>query len=79
MNRIVRRRLEMAVRVRDFSRAHPSADANYAPVLARLEDRISRLETLASSSRAATSRRARRRRAGAGSAGGCTTSCCGTW
>ena len=35
MNRIVRRRLEMAVRVRDFSRAHPSADANYAPVLGR--------------------------------------------
>jgi len=37
----------MAVRVRDFSRAHPSADANYAPVLARLEDRIARMETLA--------------------------------
>jgi len=47
MNRIVPRRLKMAVRVRDFSRAHPSADANYAPVLARLEDRISRMETLA--------------------------------
>ena len=47
MNRIVRKRLEMAVRVRDFSRAHPSADANYAPVLARLEDRIARMEALA--------------------------------
>jgi hypothetical protein len=47
MNRTVRRKLEMAVRVRDFSRAHPSADANYAPVLARLEDRITRMETLA--------------------------------
>jgi hypothetical protein len=47
MDRIVRRRLEMAVRVRDFSRAHPSADANYAPVLARLEDRITRMEALA--------------------------------
>jgi len=47
MNRIVRRRLEMAVRVRDFSRAHPSADASYAPVLARLEDRVARMEALA--------------------------------
>jgi hypothetical protein len=47
MDRIVRRRLEMAVRVRDFSRAHPSADANYAPVLARLEDRVARLEAVA--------------------------------
>ena len=37
----------MAVRVRDFSRAHPSADANYAPVLARLEDRVARLEAVA--------------------------------
>ena len=37
----------MAVRVRDFSRAHPSADANYAPVLARLEDRVTRMEALA--------------------------------
>ncbi len=37
----------MAVRVREFSRAHPSADANYAPVLARLEDRVNRLELLA--------------------------------
>jgi hypothetical protein len=37
----------MAVRVREFSRAHPSADANYAPVLARLEDRVTRLETVA--------------------------------
>ena len=37
----------MAVRVRDFSRAHPSADANYAPVLARLEERVTRMEALA--------------------------------
>src|SRR5918992_2144740 len=47
MNRTVRRKLEMAVRVRDFSSAHPSTDANYAPVLARLEERIVRMETLA--------------------------------
>ena len=36
MNRIVRRRREMAVRVRDFSRAHPSTDANYAAVLGQV-------------------------------------------
>jgi hypothetical protein len=47
MDRVVRKRLDMAVRVREFSRAHPSADANYAPVLGRLEDRVNRLETLA--------------------------------
>lgn len=46
MNKLVRRRLEMAVRVRDFSRAHPSADATYAPVLGRLEDRIARMQEL---------------------------------
>jgi hypothetical protein len=47
MNRIVRRRLEMAVRVRDFSRAHPSTDANYAAVLGQVEERIARMEALA--------------------------------
>ena len=47
MNRIVRRRLEMAVRVRDFSRAHPSTDANYAAVLAELEELITHMEALA--------------------------------
>src|SRR6266542_3290334 len=47
MNRIVRRRLEMAIRVRDFSRAHPAADASYAAVHARLEDRIARMEAVA--------------------------------
>ena len=47
MKRIVRRRLEMAVRVRDFMRAHPSTDANYAAVLAQLEELITRIEALA--------------------------------
>ena len=37
----------MAVRVRDFMRAHPSTDANYATVLAELEELIDRLEALA--------------------------------
>jgi hypothetical protein len=47
MKRSVRKRLEMAVRVRDYMRAHPSTDANFAAVLARLEELIARLETLA--------------------------------
>jgi hypothetical protein len=37
----------MAVRVRDFSRTHPSADASYASVLDRLESAITRMEALA--------------------------------
>jgi hypothetical protein len=36
----------MAVRVRDFCRAHPSADANHASVLGRLDETISRMEVL---------------------------------
>ena len=48
MNRQVRRRTEMAVSVRDFSRAHPSADASYR-VGARADWRqaIIRMEELA--------------------------------
>lgn len=47
MNRRVARRLQMAVCVRDFSRAHPSADASYAAVLDRLERAIARMEAMA--------------------------------
>jgi hypothetical protein len=47
MNRIVRRRLEMAVRARDFCRAHPSTDGSYATVVAQLKELIARLEALA--------------------------------
>src|SRR5512141_1766282 len=46
MNRDVRRKIDMAERVRDFSRAHPSADANHASVLARLETVIARMNEL---------------------------------
>jgi len=46
MNRQVRRKLEMAVRVRDFCRAHPSTDANHASVLGRLDEAIGRMEVL---------------------------------
>jgi len=47
MNRIVRRRLEMFVRVRDFSRAHPATDTNYTVVVGQLEEGITRMQTLA--------------------------------
>ncbi len=43
MNRQIRRRKEMAVRVRDFSHAHPSADPSFASILGRLEEGINRL------------------------------------
>jgi hypothetical protein len=47
MNIIIRRKLEMAARVRDFTRAHPDANAGYAAAAARLEDRVTRAEVLA--------------------------------
>src|SRR5712691_5398028 len=47
MDRVVRRRLEMIKSVRDFCRVHPSTDANYAAVLAELEELITHLEALA--------------------------------
>ena len=47
MNRVVRRRFEMAVRVRDFYRAHPSTDASFAAVIAQLEEKIARIDALA--------------------------------
>ena len=46
MNRIVSRRLEMAVRVRDFSDAHPSADPSFVTVLGRLKESIDRMVEL---------------------------------
>jgi hypothetical protein len=36
----------MAIRVRDFSRAHPYANERYAAVVARLEDRTARAQAL---------------------------------
>jgi hypothetical protein len=46
MNREVRRILEMVLRVLNFWRAHPSADANHASVFGRLEEVYSRMEVL---------------------------------
>lgn len=51
MNRRVRRRLEAAVRTREFSRAHPSADASYASVVGQLEDGVTRLQVLSQQQR----------------------------
>jgi hypothetical protein len=39
--------MEMAVHARDFNRTHPSADANHASVLAKLEETIAQMEALA--------------------------------
>lgn len=47
MNRTVRKKLKMAVSARDFCRAHPSADPNYASVLGKLDGQIDRMEQLA--------------------------------
>ena len=47
MNTPVRRKLEMAARVRTFSRNHPSDEPTYATVLGRFEARLAEAETIA--------------------------------
>jgi hypothetical protein len=47
MNTEVRRKLEMAARVREFILAHSSTESSYAPVLARLEERLQRAGAIA--------------------------------
>ena len=47
MNDSVRRKLEMATRVRTFSRAHPSTEPTYTTVLGRLEERLNEVEAIA--------------------------------
>ena len=47
MRSAVGKRLEMSARVRSFSRAHPSTDAEYTLVLGRLEERLTRAEAIA--------------------------------
>lgn len=44
MNGIVRRKLDMATRVREFTRAHVDADPGYQPVLTRLEELLTHAE-----------------------------------
>lgn len=46
MNRRVAKKLDMAMRVRDFSRANPSADVGYGLVVDRLEAAIGRMMAL---------------------------------
>jgi hypothetical protein len=46
MRKGVRGKLEMAARVRQFSRAHPSEDPGYATVLGRFEERLTRAEAI---------------------------------
>jgi len=43
----IRRKLEMAARVREFILAHSSTESSYAPVLARLEERLKRAGAIA--------------------------------
>jgi hypothetical protein len=47
MNSVVRRKLDMASRVREFTRAHVGSDPGYPPVLARLEELLPRAEEIA--------------------------------
>lgn len=47
MRSTTRRKLEMAVRVRDFTRAHPFSDPVHAAVVARFEERLARAQALA--------------------------------
>lgn len=51
MNAKTRRKLEMARRALDFSRAHPDESPGYAAALSRLEDRLTRAEQLAAKQR----------------------------
>jgi hypothetical protein len=47
MNFSVRRKLDMAGRVRDFCRTHPSQNPGHTAAVARLEERLTRAEALA--------------------------------
>ncbi len=52
MNAVLRRRLEMAVRVRDFLRAHKTEAVGDGTALAHFEELVVRAETLAGQQRA---------------------------
>jgi hypothetical protein len=47
MNSVVRRKLDMASRVREFTRAHVGSDPGYPTVLARLDELLPRAEAIA--------------------------------
>jgi hypothetical protein len=46
MRSLVRRKLEMAARVREFTRAHVSTEPGYRPALVRLEERLDRAQAI---------------------------------
>lgn len=65
MDRLIRRKLTMARRALEFARAYPSTDASWSGVVSRLEELLSRADTLALTERQgradrATASRARR-------------------
>ena len=47
MNTEIRRKLEMAARVREFTRARTATEPGYAPVLTKFEDLLTRAEAIA--------------------------------
>jgi hypothetical protein len=47
MNKQIRRKLEMAERVHEFSRAHPSDEPGYVTLVARLEERLAHAQAVA--------------------------------
>ena len=47
MRNEVRRKLDMAARVREFVRSHSATESSYAPVLVRLEERLTRADAIA--------------------------------
>jgi len=67
MTKQIRRRKEMAVRVRDFSHAHPSADPSFVSILGRLEESINQLVELEGQQTTASSRSTRPRSGGGAS------------
>jgi hypothetical protein len=46
MKSLIRRKLEMAARVREFGRAHVGTERGYAPALALLEERLTRAQAI---------------------------------
>jgi hypothetical protein len=46
MNTVVRRKLEMVARVREFCRVHSATEPGYAPVLAKLEESLARAQVI---------------------------------
>ena len=65
MNTVVRRKLEMAARVREFTRARAASELGYPPALARLDELLTRADAIAGRQHqgrvAAQGARARRR------------------